>query len=125
MPNIVTPDNVAKADNISFKTTKTLRNATLNISSYAGSGYFISVKGRIYGDGPAGTSATVTLEGGLDTFVNAKKVQDPMFYITINQKLALYNILKVLAGRNPNAQVSGDSESLDLLVNAIYANYCG
>jgi hypothetical protein len=123
MASIVGPEVVAQSDTIVFTTTGTLRNQIVNFDTT--NGFFISKIGRIYGSSSAPTTATVTLEGGLDTFVNAKKVQEPIFYMTTNQKLAIYNILRALAKRTPMADVSSDNDSLDLIVKSTYFNYCG
>ena len=116
---------VAKYNNFTFNVTNTLRNETIDVNSISAD-FVISIDGTIVQNKtPASTSATVVLVGGLDTFVNEKSQRTPKFYITENQKVILYNILKQVALVTDTAQITSDNETLEQIAYATYFNYCG
>lgn len=117
---IVGPSKVALSDSLNFTTTRTLRDQFIDVNNI--SGYVIDLNGNIYDNGGG---STVTLVGGLDTFVNEKVYRDPKFYITVRQKIALYNICKLLARRMPNGNITSDVQELEAIVQPIYANAYG
>ena len=120
---IVGPSKVAMADSINFTTTKTLRGETVNVNSI--SGYVVDLDGNIYDNSGGGTSATVTFVGGLHTFINEKVYREPTFYITVRQKMTLYNIIKNLSTRAADGNITSDVEQLELIAQSIYANMYG
>lgn len=124
MASAVSATYVSQSTNLSFSTTKTLRNETVNVSQ-VNSDFVIDIDGIIYKNKEPTDSATVTLVGGYDTFAHAKKDVAPKFYITERQKVTIYAILRSLAVKTDKATVNGDSEELDQIVDAIYFNYCG
>jgi hypothetical protein len=122
---IVGPNKVSMANEISFATTNTLRNETVDIGSIDAN-YVVSIDGVINENKPVtGTSATVVLVGGNDTFVHEKQPREPMFYMTVRQKLTIYAILKALATRTDTASVSASVPILDTIVKATYTNFRG
>lgn len=122
---IVGPNKVSQANELSFSTTNTLRNEDVDIGSIDAN-YVISIDGVINENRAAtGTSATVVLVGGNDTFVAEKQPREPMFYMTVRQKLTIYAILKALATRTDQASVSSNVPILDTIVNATYTNFRG
>lgn len=120
---IVGPSKVATADSFNMTTTKTLRGETVNVDSITG--YVVDLDGSIYDNSGGGSSATVTFVGGLDTFVNEKVYRAPKFYITVRQKIALYNIVKNLASRIPNGQITSDVKELEAIAVSAYVNMYG
>lgn len=122
---IVGPNKVSQANEITFSTTNTLRNEPVNVGSI-NANYVVSIDGVINENRAAtGTSATVVLVGGNDTFIAEKQPREPMFYMTVRQKLAVYAILKSLATRTDQASVSSDVPILDSIVKATYTNFRG
>ncbi len=122
---IVGPNKVSMVNEISFATTNTLRNETVDIGSIDAN-YVVSIDGVINENKPVtGTSATVVLVGGNDTFVHEKQPREPMFYMTVRQKLTIYAILKALATRTDTASVSASVPILDTIVKATYTNFRG
>ena len=122
---IVGPNKVAQASELSFSTTNTLRNETVDVGAIDAN-YVISIDGVINENrAVTGTSATIVLVGGNDTFIAEKQPRDPMFYMTVRQKLTVYAILKTLATRTDTAQVSSDVPIFDTIVKATYTNFRG
>lgn len=117
---------VARSRNLEFSTTKTLRGEVVDMNSY-GTNYFIDIHGEIFKLSESDEqSATITIEGGLDTFVNEKQYREPIFYVTQKQKNTIYCILRELSIVTDVAQVSSsDSDVLDRMVSSAYFNYCG
>ena len=125
MAKVVGAELVSRYDNLYFSTTKTLRNEEVIIER-VNANYVIDIEGTIYENKPStGQHATITLVGGLDTFIHAKKTLTPKFYMTERQKVVVYNILNSLSKRIDSAEIAADEEILDLIVSAAYRNYCG
>jgi hypothetical protein len=125
MAEVVGPAYVARSINIAFSVTGTLRNETVNIGSI-GANFVLSIDGTIYKNSePSPTSATVTLVGGDDTFINEKNLRRGKFYMTERQKVTLYNILKIVAQSSDTAQITSDHPVLQQVAYATYFNYCG
>lgn len=126
MAEQVGPPKVARSKNLTFSSTKTLRGQSVDVNSVS-SNFVIDTHGEIFQlSEPSPDSATITLVGGLDTFVNEKQTRDPIFYITQKQKNTVYAILRELAVNTDNAQVTcSDSDVFDRLVSSAYYNYCG
>ena len=119
---IVGPNKVSQSNEIAFSTTNTLRNEPVDIGSIDAN-YVLSIDGVINENRPVnGTSASVVLVGGNDTFIAEKQ---PMFYMTVRQKLTIYAILRALATRTDTATVSSDVPILDTIVKATYTNFRG
>lgn len=127
MGTIVGPDAVARSTNLYFSISKHLRNEVVNISSI-NANYVISINGQIHQNkapSSGASQATIVLVGGFDTFIHSKDPKVPRFYMTERQKVTIYNILKSLSSFTDKAEVASDIETLDLIVNATYKNYCG
>ena len=124
--NQVSASKIAKAKNLYFKTTDTPRGTKLDLSSLGGN-YVIDVEGTVYEiSESSGESASITIVGGIDTFVNEKKYRPYVTYLTQRQKMVIYGILKELAQYTIKAEVSaGDNTMIDSLVKSVYRNYCG
>jgi D-arabinose 1-dehydrogenase-like Zn-dependent alcohol dehydrogenase len=124
--NQVSATKIAKAKNLYFKTTDTPRGTKLDLNSLGGN-YVIDIDGTVYEiSESSGESASITIVGGIDTFVNEKKYRPYVTYLTQRQKMVLYSILKELAQNTIKAEVSaGDNTMIDSLVKSVYRNYCG
>lgn len=122
---IVGSSAVARATSLHFSTTKTLRNQFVNPKTVKAD-YVIDLNGAIYSNRtPPPGQAHVVLIGGLDTFIHAKKKNTPVFYMTEQQKVTLYGILRELAKKTNTATISSDNNTLETIAKAIYTNYCG
>ena len=122
---VVGADQVASSVNLYFSTTNTLRGYDIDLNSIQAN-YIIDVNGTIYKNiEPTQNYATVKLVGGLDGFVNTKQPEDSAFYMSIRQKVTIYNILKAVARRTDGAQITSSVSTLDAIVNGTYKNYCG
>ena len=122
---IVGPNKVSQFNELTFSTTDTLRNEPVEVGSIDAD-YVISIDGVINENRSAtGSAATVVLVGGNDTFIAEKQPREPMFYMTVRQKLTIYAILKSLATRTDTGVVSSDVPILDAIVKATYTNFRG
>lgn len=126
MADQVGPSFVARSRNLDFTTTKTLRGESVNVDSL-GSNFVIDTQGEIFKlSDPTEESATITLVGGLDTFVNEKEYREPIFYITQKQKNTVYAILRELSINTDTGKVTcSDNDVFDRLVSSAYFNFCG
>ena len=122
---IVGPNKVSQSNELTFSTTNTLRNESVDVAS-VNANYVVSIDGVINQNMEAtGGSATIVLVGGNDTFIAEKQPREPMFYMTSRQKLTIYAILKSLATRTDQGSVSSDVPILDTIVKAAYTNFRG
>ena len=120
------PNKVARAKNLYFKTTDTPRGEVIDKASLGGN-YVIDVDGFIYEiSETSGETAAVTIIGGIDIFVHEKEYRPYVFYLTQRQKITLYSILKEVATVTDKAQIhAAENELLDHLLTNTYSNYCG
>jgi len=126
--NKVGVDAFTYCKNFNFSFTKTLRGENVDLSKYDSSTFIIDVDGIIYqGAHTDGSTATVSIVGGIDRFVNSRNTNPAVnFYITEPQKVTLYKIMKALSQYADDAQIqSSDSDKLEQSLNALYFNYCG
>ena len=125
--NIVSPSAVSYSKNLSFEFSNTLRNDNVDMSDYAYAQYIIDVDGKIYQSAPANEQdASIVLIGGVDAFINEKAIRPQSnFYITQQQKNTLYKIMKEHATYYSDAEVTGNTDSLDQCVSALYNNLVG
>lgn len=122
---IVGPSRVSQFNTLTFSTTDTLRNELVDIASI-NADYVVSIDGVINQNRePGGSAATVVFVGGNDTFVGEKQSREPMFYMTVRQKLTLYSIIRQLATRTDLATVGSSVPIFDTIVKATYSNFRG
>ena len=125
--NKISPLAVSHCTTLSFSFSETLRNENVNLDNYSSYSFIIDVDGTVYqGSSTNDTSATVVLIGGLNKFVNSKiNTLYSNFYITEQQKVTLYKIMKDLAKFTSTAKITSDNDKLDQSLNALYNNYVG
>lgn len=125
--NLVSPEAVAHSKDLTFEFSETLRGETVNINDYSDSTYIIDIDGKIYqGASASEDSANITIIGGIDIFVNEKiERQSVNFYLSEQQKLTIYKIIKELASFYQDAQISSSNETLQQSITALYSNYTG
>lgn len=123
----VSPDAVSYCKNMTFTFSKTLRNQDVNLNDYQSSNFIIDVDGGVYQGASANEqSATITVIGGINGFINEKAVRLQLdFYVTSQQKITIYRIIKGLSQITDNATISSDNPILEQSVTALYKNYCG
>lgn len=123
----VSPEAVAYCKDLSFSFTKTLRGETPDMSQYSSYTFILDVDGTLYQAGDANENqASIILVGGLDKFINSKTINlYSNFYVTEQQKVTLYRMIKKVAEYSDNAVISSDNEKLEQVITALYSNYCG
>jgi hypothetical protein len=116
---------VAKSKNLYFKLSENPRDEIVNISSLGGN-FVIDRDGLIYEiSGAPQDTAAISVVGGADTFSAEKQYRPHVVYITPNQKVTIYNILKEAASLSTTSQIYSDNDVLNDLVTSVYYNYCG
>lgn len=125
--NKVSPEAVAHSKDLNFEFSETLRGEPVNINDYSDATYIIDLDGTIYqGASASEESATLIIIGGIDKFINEKIERHAVnFYITEQQKLTVYKIIKELALFYQDASISSSNETLQQSIIALYSNYCG
>jgi hypothetical protein len=120
----ISASEAAKNDQFNFILTYTLRNENVKISTL-GTNYVVDTDGAIHEISKgSGRSVTISVVGGLSTFVNAKIPSSPVFYLTTNQKRTLQNIMRFVAS-NSNAVITSNDETLEDMLNGQYYNFRG
>jgi len=125
--NIVSPEAVSHSKNLTFEFSKTLRGENVNLNQYSSSTFVIDVDGKVYQGASANeASATIIIIGGKSTFINEKIPRVAVdSYISEQQKLTIYKIIKELSNYYSDAIISSSNETLDQSITALYNNYCG
>ena len=126
--NVVAPEAVSYSKSITFNFSNTLKDQPINMNDYVSSSFIIDIDGQVYQSAPSSdASATVTIIGGIDKFVNGSNPNRlaSNFYITEPQKVTLYRIMKDLAIYTDSATITSNSDKLQQSLTALYYNYCG
>lgn len=125
--NRVSPSAVSYSKDLSFSFTKTLRGERVDFDKFSSYTYIIDVDGSIFQSAQANENqASVILVGGVNKFVNSKVTNIySNFYITEQQKVTLYKIIKGLSEVTDDANITSDNDKLEQAINALYTNYCG
>lgn len=125
--NKVAPSAVSYCTGLDFSFSNTTRGEIINLNDYSSFTFIIDVDGIIYQGASANEkSATVCIIGGLNKFVNSKlNVPHSTYYITEQQKLTLYKIMKDLSKFTDSAKITANHDKLEQSLNALYFNYCG
>ena len=125
MTTIVNPSYPARYRNLTFNITRTLRNEVVQLASLDGN-FVIDIRGDIYlMSEPTGDDATITIVGGVDTFIGAKVERTPLPYLSQRQQVAIYSILKQLSVLTDAAQIESNDDAIYEFVNSTYYNFCG
>ena len=125
--NEVSPEAVAHSKNLTFNFSNTLRGEKVDLNRYSSATYIIDVNGKVYQSASANEDqATIIIIGGKDKFIN-EKIERPTvdFYISEQQKLTIYKIIKELSSYYQDSTISSSNEMLDQSITALYNNYCG
>lgn len=125
--NLVGPTAISYHKKLTFNFSNTLRNQKVNLEKYAQGGYVIDINGDIYSSGNASEdSATVTIIGGSDKFVNEKANRlESTYFMTEPQKAILYKIMMYLSKKTDSAEITSNNGKLEQSLNALYSNNCG
>lgn len=125
--NLISPEAVAHSKDLNFEFSNTLRGEKVRLENYSSATYVIDVDGNVYQGASANeSSASIIIIGGIDKFIN-EKIQRPTinFYISEQQKLTIYKIVKELAAYYQDSTISSSNEMLDYSITALYNNYVG
>jgi len=122
----VSVDAPSYSKDLTFSFTKTLRGENVDFSKYSSYTYILDVDGSLYQMGDANeNSASIILVGGVDKFVNSKITNIySNFYVTEQQKVSIYTMIKKLAEYSDMANISSDNDKLEQVITALYSNYC-
>ena len=123
----ISADAVSYSKNLNFSFSNTLRNQQVNFNDYASATFIIDVDGTVYQSASSNeSSANIIVIGGINKFINEKASRVAVNnYVTVQQKITLYNIIKGTALILDDAVISSDNTSLELMLNALYSNLCG
>ena len=125
--NKVAPTAVSYSTNLNFSFSNTTRGEKVNLNDYSSFTFIIDVDGTVYqGASASEQNASVCIIGGLNKFVNSKlNVPYSNYYLTEQQKVTLYKIMKDLSMFTDNATITASHDKLEQSLNALYLNYCG
>lgn len=123
----LSPEAIAYSKNLTFAFSNTLKDENVDLNQYSSYTFIIDIDGKVYqGSNASEESASIVLIGGLDQFINAKsKSVHSNFYLTEQQKVTLYKVIRELARYTDTAVISSDNEKLEQSISALYHNYCG
>lgn len=125
--NRVAPTAVSYSTNLYFTFSGTARGEKVDLNNYSSYTFIIDVDGSVYQGAPANEkSAAVCIIGGLNKFVNSRlNTLHSNYYLTEQQKITLYKIMKDLSMFTDNATITADHNKLEHNLNTLYNNYCG
>lgn len=125
--NKVAPTAVSYCTNLNFSFSNTTRGEKVDLNNYSSFTFIIDVDGTVYqGSSASEQNATVCIIGGLNKFVNSRLNNNHSnYYLTEQQKVTLYKIMKDLSMYTDSANISADHDKLEQNLSALYANYCG
>ena len=125
--NRVAPTAVSYSKNLNFDFSNTTRGENVNLNNYNSYTFIIDVDGSVYQGATANEdNANVVIIGGLNKFVNSRlNTINSNFYLTEQQKVTLYAIMKDLSMFTDSANITASHDKLEQALCALYANYCG
>ena len=125
--NEVSPEAVTFSKNLSFTFSNTLRGENVSLQNYSSYTFIIDVNGIVYqGSSSNEQSASIIIIGGIDKFAYAKSPSlAPNFFLTEQQKVTLYKIIRDLSKHTNTATISSDNDLLEQSLSSLYNNYCG
>ena len=123
----VSPEAVAYSKNLDFSFSNTLRNENVNLNNYNSYTFIIDVDGTVYqGANASESQASIVIIGGIDKFMHSKSTSlASNFFLTEQQKVTLYKLIKELSIYTNTALISSDNDTLEQALNSLYNNYCG
>lgn len=124
--NIVAPTAVSYSKNLNFDFSNTTRGEKVNLNSYNSYTFVIDVDGSVYqGVSANETNARICIIGGLNKFVNSRlNTVYSNYYLTEQQKITLYKIMKDLAMYTDSATITSSHDKLEQALTTLYINYC-
>ena len=123
----VSPEAVSYSKNLTFTFSQTLRGENVNLNDYSDYTFIIDVNGIVYqGADSSEQAATIVIIGGVDRFIHGKTANLPSnFFLTEQQKVTLYKIIRDLSKYTNTATISSDNDLLEQSLSSLYNNYCG
>jgi len=123
----VSAEAVAHCKNMVFDFSGTLRNQKVNLNDYKSYNFIIDVNGNVYQGANANENqASIVIIGGIDKFMYAKTTTlASNFFLTEQQKVTLYKIIRELSVYTNTASITSDNELLEQALSSLYNNYCG
>lgn len=111
MPNILSPDDFGSVKSISLTVSGHARDDR-NVTFNAVSGSVVIGRGGVIfsNSSQVSESVSITLIGGVDTFVNGSDSNE--FYITYDQQHILYQIVSKIAKNYRDVNINGNPEEL-------------
>lgn len=124
--NKVSAEAVAHSKNLSFTFSGNLRDENVNLDAFSGYTFIIDVNGTVYqGSNATDQNATVLIIGGVDEYIFSKATSIVSnFFLTEQQKITLYKILRELSKFTNTANISSDNAKLEQAITSLYSNYC-
>ena len=125
--NRVSPNAVAYSKNLSFSFSGNLRNENVDLNQFSSYTFILDIDGSVYqGSNANPNNASVVIIGGTEQFLFSRPLQlHSNFYITEQQKITLYKIIRELSIYYSNAVITSDNDKLEQALNSLYSNYCG
>ena len=125
--NKVAPTAISYSKNLNFDFSNTLRGENVNLENYSSYTFILDVDGTVYQGASANeNNANICVIGGLNKFINSKKnTVYNNFYISEQQKLTLYKVIKDLSNFTDSAVITSNNDKLEQSLTALYVNYCG
>jgi hypothetical protein len=121
---VVFADEISKADNFVFEFSYSFKGESINLSNI--SGVILDVNGAFYTNSDVSETVNVTVIGGIDKFINTKGSSTTYpFFISEQQKIALYNLFRLVARRTDFAQIECENQNLQIMLDSLYQNYIG
>ena len=123
----ISPEALAYCKNFTFTFSKTYKSDNVYLENYSDYNFIIDVDGTVYQSKIANeNSATVMVIGGINKFANGKAITiDVNYYLSEQQKITLYKIIKAISKYTDSATFDSDNEKLARNLEALYSNYCG
>lgn len=109
--------------NVDF--TYTFRGESFDVNSL-NADIILDTNGFFYKKNDFRDTASMSIVGGIDKYVNAKsEIQAYPFYITVPQKIAIYNIFRKASFSVKNITINSPNQTLKTFLESVYLNFKG
>lgn len=124
--NKISAEAVAHSKNLSFTFSGSLREENVNLDDFSKYTYILDVNGILYqGSNATDKNAYIVIIGGVDEYIHSKTSSiTSNFFITEQQKVTLYKIMRELSKFTNTASITSDNAKLEQALTSLYSNYC-
>jgi hypothetical protein len=122
---IIFASDLYRAGAFTVNFTYTLRNEPVDFNQLSGD-VVLDINGTFYQKNEPSDSITIDVVGGIDKYLHAQSdITAYPFYMTNPQKVAFYNLMRLVSNQNRDIEINSNNASLEAFLQNLYNNFMG